>query len=411
MSMRDVVARYTVAHDDTPDLSPGAASGEPARAVQRVLHLSLTFHEGGRWVAIRNLVRGLHRHGVDSHLASLEVGGAPGPGGEGEVEGYVALDRQRLFDVEACRRLMRYCRAQDITLVHSHDGASQFTVALARYLGLRCAHVSTFHRSLGFESATRRARLRNAFALTRTERVVTGSRERRDHYLATNYVSSRKVACVPLGIDVHAFAPDPKGRLEARQALGVAPQEVIVGVIGHLGPEKGVDQVVRAMLKIAGRPGVPWRLVIAGDGPKSRRRWLEALAADLGRRVKFLGFQPDVSRWLQAFDLLAHAPRMEAFGLAVVEAMATALPVVATRVGGLVDVVRHGTTGLIVPVDSTDDLCDALVRLIDNPAVRSTMGENARRVAVTEYELGLYAQRYLDIYERVLGPRAAGSAV
>src|SRR5207249_4315717 len=125
---------------------------------------------------------------------------------------------------------------------------------------------------------------------------------------------------------------------------------------GHFGPEKGLDVVLRGfgdLLRAA--PGAPGRLAILGDGPPGRRAELEALAARVAPgRVEFLGFRSDVASWYPAFDVLIHAPRLEAFGLAVAEAMASGLPVIGAAVGGVPDLVHHGVTGMLVPPEDPE---------------------------------------------------------
>jgi len=124
-----------------------------------------------------------------------------------------------------------------------------------------------------------------------------------------------------------------------------------------------------------------------------------------GHGVVFAGFRQDVERWFFGFDVFVHAPRLEAFGLVLAEAMATALPVVATRVGGIPDIVRNGRTGILVEPDSPVALADALEQVVRDAALRCEMGTAGRRVALAEYTVELYARRHARLYRDLLAGR------
>jgi glycosyltransferase involved in cell wall biosynthesis len=258
----------------------------------------------------------------------------------------------------------------------------------------------TFHRSLGFETARLGNRVRNALAALQCGAIVTASRERRQHFLDENYVNAKKVVRIPFGVDTQRFRPDSGVRREVRRELGLQPDTPVVGAIGHFGPEKGLDQVVRNFVALTARklPGEPF-LVLVGDGSPAQREVLEGWSRQVPGRVFYAGFRNDVERWLQAWDVFVHLPRLEAFGLVVAEAMATGLPVVATAVGGLLDLVRNGITGFLVPPNSPEAAADALERLLLDPALRESMAYRARQVAQAEFSMDLCAQRYLHLYQ------------
>jgi glycosyltransferase involved in cell wall biosynthesis len=147
-------------------------------------------------------------------------------------------------------------------------------------------------------------------------------------------------------------------------------------------------------------------LVIVGDSSATERQALDGLVRQVpAGQLLFPGFRSDVERWLQAFDVFAHAPRLEAFGLVVVEAMATGLPVVATPVGGILDLVRDGQTGFLVPPEAPEKVADALERLIRDRPLRAAMGDQARQAAVAEFDASLYLQRHFQLYQDLLAGR------
>jgi glycosyltransferase involved in cell wall biosynthesis len=118
--------------------------------------------------------------------------------------------------------------------------------------------------------------------------------------------------------------------------------------------------------------------------------------------VQFVGFQDRPERFFAALDVFIHTPRAEAFGLVVAEAMATGLPVIATEVGGLLDLVRPGITGLLVPVENPPQIAAALDSLLTDRCERELLGAKATQVATEEYGLELYAHRHIQLYKRVI---------
>lgn len=373
-----------------------------------VMHLTLAFTPGGRRQAIATLLKRLPTWGVASDLVCLDELGFE-PNASDAPAGVVAcLDRRSLLDREAVRKLAAICRQQNTEVIHAHDAASQFTAALLRLRLNKVRLLMTFHRSLGFESATRLDRLRNAFACRLSQAIVTGSRERRSHFLQENLVNSRKVVRIPFGIDTDRFRPDAGIRASLRRELDLDAETTVLGAVGHFGEEKGVDVVLRAYAALARRGTCgPTALVLIGDGTDAQRESMHALAAEIPGRVIFAGFRRDIERWFQVFDVFVHGARQEAFGLVLVEAMAVGLSVVATRVGGIPDIVRDGQTGLLASSEDHEAMATAFERLVRDPSQRATMGAEARRLALAEYSADLYAKRYAQLYQDIVAGRAA----
>jgi glycosyltransferase involved in cell wall biosynthesis len=372
-----------------------------------VLHLTISFSPGGRRRAIVTLADHLRKRSVRSFLGCLDELGCLPTEVAGVFDSYRVFGHRSAFDWTAIRQLGDYCQNVGIEIIHAHDAASQFMAALLRTLNPRYKLLMTFHRSLGSESATARDRARNAFANLFTAAVVTGSSERRQHYLSENFIQREKVIRIPFGIDTCCFSPDPAAAAAIRSDLGLSRDTFIVGAVGHFGQVKGLDAVVRGFQRLSVRSlPAPVAMVVVGSGTEAQEQSLRALAAaQPSAKIILAGFQSDVHRWMNAFDLFAHAPRLEAFGLVLVEAMASRLPVVATRIGGVPDIVRDGLTGILVSPDAPEQLADATQRLLCNPELREAMAAAGHRIAVTEYSAERYADRYLDVYQALLHGR------
>lgn len=400
----DVGGRGAIkAVDEAPRAAGKAGPVAPAR--MRIAHMTLSAAPGGRREAILSLAARLKKEGVGAHLLCLEGLGSPTDKLLSAFDTVHAMDQWSMYRPSAIRALGRLCKSLDIDLIHAHDAASQFAAALLRATGHRIRVVTTFHRTLGFESARIRDRLRNALAGLVTDAVVVGSRERREHYLARNWIASRKVIQIPFGVDLARFRPDAQARAAIRGSLGIPDETILIGAAGHFGPVKGLDVAVRAFeALLRRRPTRSVRLLIVGTGTPDREAHLRSLADRTPPgNVLFAGFQEAAERYLAAMDVFLHTPRAEAFGLVVAEAMATGLPVVGASVGGVLDMVRPGETGVLVAPENPDAIADALALLVAGEDDRGRLGRQARNVAAKEYSLDLYADRHRRLYNEVLG--------
>lgn len=204
---------------------------------------------------------------------------------------------------------------------------------------------------------------------------------------------------IPYGIDGRAWSLDHGDRGAKRTALGATDQAVVVGVASRLIPGKGHAVLLKAM-RIAVGEAPDLCLVVAGDGPLRSDLESEARMLPAGS-VRFLGFVDDVPSLLHSCDVVAFPtlPELsEGFGLAALEAMAAARPVIATDVGPLPELVGDGQAGVIVPAGSVDGLAEALVRLAKDGELRARLGKRGRQRAAAEYSLDSMVDRTLEVY-------------
>ncbi len=368
----------------------------------RILHVALSFTAGGRREAIRSLALGLRSHAVSSHICALHTLDLDDERDPDWFDGSLQLDRNSLLDRHALLTLRRYCREHAIDIVHSHDGASQFSSVLA--LPWRGPEVlMTFHRSLGFESATWRDRLRNRIAGWRSGAIVTASRERREHYLEENHIAAGKVLCIPLGIDTTRFQPESEQRVLIRNRLGIGDDATLVGAAGHFGHIKGIDLAIRAFQEcryVAANRNC--HLVVLGRGDTAVERAMQSLVReDMRERVHLVGFQEHPEHWFNALDVFLHGARQEAFGLVLAEAMACGVPIVAARVGGIPEVVRDGVGGVLVDSPNADLLATALDDLLQDDERRKALGSSAAAHARQALSRDRYVNDYLALYQQL----------
>lgn len=223
--------------------------------------------------------------------------------------------------------------------------------------------------------------------------------------------STSQFQIVPLGLDLASLAAiDSKDRVAARHTLGLGPDARIVTTVGRLTAIKNHRLLLEAARMVAARVSQVL-FVIAGDG--ELRADLERQAADLGiaDRLRFLGWRRDLPVIYAASDVVAITSDNEGTPVALIEAMAAAVPGVSTSVGGVPDLVRDGITGLLTPAARADAFAEAVVRLLTNEAERAEMGRRARTAVVEAYSIRRLVNDIDRLYRSLLvGGGAVASA-
>ncbi|HEU4928899.1 MAG TPA: glycosyltransferase family 4 protein, partial [Candidatus Krumholzibacteria bacterium] len=213
------------------------------------------------------------------------------------------------------------------------------------------------------------------------------------------------------GVDTIAFrSATPVERSVTRRALGLADDDVVLIAVGSLKPIKGVDVLLHAMAPLV-RKQPRLRLVVVGDGPD--RSALESLARELSMadRVSFLGLRADVDVVLRAADALVLPSRTEALPTVLLEAMASGLPVVATRVGGVPEIVEEGRSGLMVPPEDASALGSVLARVATDATLRRSLGERGRAVVESRFRVETMCENRMAYFEELLARETAIPAV
>lgn len=239
-------------------------------------------------------------------------------------------------------------------VIHDHEGSAEIythpgpLLALRRLIEPRIATLGVAYVALTEEAA--------AYAVSVSRRPA------------------QQVVVVPNGINLKHLMACTLSRADARSQLSLPLSVTLIVSVGRLRPVKGFDLLLEAVARLPAAV----HLAIAGEGPQHAALAARAARLDLAGRVHFLGHLTDVRPLLRAGDIYAQPSHREAFGLAAAEAAACGLPVVASAVGGLREIVRHGETGLLVPPGCSDELAAALARLVADPSLSHRLGSSAR---------------------------------
>jgi glycosyltransferase involved in cell wall biosynthesis len=376
-----------------------AAAKADVTAPLRVLELLVSTDLGGGPAHVRDLVAGLA--GAEFQFT---VAGPPGGPYEREFAAlgapFVSVRADRL-SVGVLRRVVHLIRERGIQVVHSHGkGAGLYGRLAARLTGAAAIH--TFH-GIHYQNYPRlyltveRYLARHGYAVVH----VSASQER--EALALGLAPAGRSRLLVNGVDsarVRALARAPL----SREVLGLAADALVLGTVARFDPVKGLDVLVRAFAQIlARRPDA--QLLLVGDGPEAPRLRELAGALGLAACVVFAGAVKDAARGLVALDLYVSASQREGLPLALLEAMACGLPVLATRVPGNVDVVKDGVTGVLVPPGDPAGLARAAVELLEDPARRRALGEAGRERVESHFALSRLVTEMGDLYREAAGFR------
>jgi glycosyltransferase involved in cell wall biosynthesis len=310
-------------------------------------------------------------------------------------------------DVAAALTLWRLFRRGRPAIVHTHTSKAGFVGRLAAWLaGVPVViHQPHGHIFYGYWSRPRTALF---VALERiaahwTDTIVTLTAREVDEHLERGIGRPRQFAVVPSGVPTGALREAAPPREVARARLGLPPEAYVIAGVGRLVPIKGFDLLVAALGEVVA--AVPdTHVVLIGEGAEREALRARAEALGVGDRLHITGSVTDVVACLAGADVLVAPSRNEGMGRVLVEAMALSLPVIGTRVGGIVDVILDRECGLLVPPEDPGALAAALVELGQDRALRAKLGAAARPRAEA-FSTAVAAAAMGALYERLVRSR------
>jgi sugar transferase (PEP-CTERM/EpsH1 system associated) len=366
--------------------------------VLKVAHVVLSMEIGGLESVVLDLVRESPRLGQGVAVACTERTGALAAQVEALGVRVSCVHKRPGVRLETIGRLVSVLREYRPDVVHTHQiGALFYAGPAARRAGVPVV-VHTEHGKHYGEC--RRTRWIGWLAGRHAARFLCVSADIAAAAEAHRIVPRRKIHVVPNGIDTDRFRDGGNPGL-LRQSLGIPPGAPLIGTVGRLCEVKRQDLLIRAFHRVRARVADA-HLLLVGDGPLMGE--LSALAAGLGLadQVHFAGYQPRPEPYLHAMDVFALSSRSEGMPLAVLEAWAAGLPVVATRVGGLPDLIDDGGTGLLVSFGDEDALAGSLCDLIADPDFTRRLGEAGRNRVESHFSLRRMADEYQRHYVELL---------
>jgi glycosyltransferase involved in cell wall biosynthesis len=295
-------------------------------------------------------------------------------------------------DLRAIRALIRFCRRESVDILHTHSGIDSWVGGIAaKFAGVPAVRTRHLFLPLKYNPIN--------FVHYLFDRFFALGETMRNMLVKECGFPPEKVINIPTGIDFESFAPR-YSRQEIRSTLKINDDVFVVLTVAVIRGVKRHDVALKAF-KILHTKFPTSLYLIAGEGPM--RSDMERLASELGidGAVRFLGHRTDVADLMRAADVMLLTSRSEAQSQALTQSIGLGLPVVATAVGGVPEVVLHEKTGLLVPPDDPDRTASGLLRIAEEPMFAKSLGEQGKAHALQHYSLKVMLDRSEEVYKQL----------
>jgi len=302
--------------------------------------------------------------------------------------------RKGLADPRGWIRFHRWLRKESPDVIHAHLPHAAWLARWSRLAApvrividtLHSSHTGSIGRRIGY-------RLSNWLP----DEVTAVSQAAADAHLAAKMAA--QITVLPNGVDTDVWRPDPAARAPLRNELSLLNNEFLWLAAGRLDPVKDYPTLLSAMAKLP----TTVRLAIAGTGPSESQLREQSTALGLDSRIRFLGFEPNVLRWMQAADGFVLSSLWEGLPIALLEAAACGLPAVATDVPGTREAIEEGRTGWLIAPSKPSLLAESMLRMMQSPnQTRQTMGTQARQHVLDHFSLREVLDRWEVLYQQLL---------
>ena len=327
-----------------------------------------------------------------------------------EVHPLVARARERGWPAEqinvqarlswpAIQAIAHRVREEGFSVIHSHEYKSNLYGCLAA----RLAGARRVASVRGYTDHTWALRLYKRFDLLTLHAFdgVIAVSEHLRQWLIRHGLPAARIVTAHDALDLALFTMNAATRAEVRSRFGISDPQFVVTTVGRLSPEKGHRCLLEAAQSILGEhPDA--RFMIVGDGPLRGQLEQQVRSLEINTAVIFAGYQVDVAGFLGASDLFVLPSLREGTPNALLEAMALAKPVVVSQVGGMLEIVKNGETGFLVPPQDPDSVAQAVLTLMRDPNQAAAMGRRARQVIEQDFNVQRLARQIAAVYDQVL---------
>ena len=303
-------------------------------------------------------------------------------------------------------RLRKFISDHKVEIIHCQVSKDLATVVPAmRLSGL---HVPVL-LSKRIGSYVNKKDILHRFTYAHVSKVLAISTVIHKNVLDTTPMTSDRVLTLHDAVDTEKFSPERVDRRAVRAAFGLGDNIVAIGFVGRFSPGKGHEELLNAAAALRTRYPSARYLVVgeASYGEETYERKMKDLCHDLGLDtvVTFAGFRKDIAEVMSAFDIFAFPSHAESFGVVLIEAMAMELPVVSTNCDGVLDIMVDGETGIFVNPRSSQELANALSRLIRDPTLRTQMGKAGRTRVKFLFDQKAHSEKLEKIYYSLVKAR------
>jgi glycosyltransferase involved in cell wall biosynthesis len=317
---------------------------------------------------------------------------------------YYILRPRSGFSISYYAALYKLIKTHRVKLIQAHLLGSTLTYSLIALL-MRLPLVATLHGRVDVNPNEKFIAIKNKIMQFGVNKLVAVSQDLAAYIAARGLFKKADIAIIYNGIDIKKYQ---KTNAQAiRQSLAIDPQALLIGSVGNVRPAKAYKVLIDAAKIVTERqPSV--HFIIAGHKKADLMAELDAQLQrlHLADKVHFIGFQQDSAAFLGQMDLFALSSSSEGFSIATLEAMATELPVVATRCGGPEEILQHESTGLLVALNNPNELAAALLQLMQDPQLQQRLAQQGKQHVANTFAMDTLLAQYRTIYAGLINRQA-----
>lgn len=379
----------------------------------KVLHIITRLDKGGSAENTFLTVKGLDKKKYEVSLMSGPVQD-PNQERRTQVEEYgisfipipvLVRNINVVFDSIALYKVWKFLNQENFDVVHTHTSkAGLLGRFAAKFAGVpHIIHTPHGHVFFGYfgplktKIFIRLEKLANRIS----ERIVALTQREKADYISYKTCPEEKIAVIHSGIELEKFQELPRAeKIKIKKEIGLPEDSFVVGTVGRLVPVKGPEYLIKAsQYLLPEHPNTSF--LFAGDGPLKEALYKKAKKTGGEKNILFLGWRDDIARVLAVFDVFCLSSLNEGMGRVLVEAMALGIPIVASDVGGIPDLVIHGKNGFLVPPKNPEELAKHIQILIQNKDQRIKMGQAGKKMS-QKFSHETMVKNISELYEEVL---------
>lgn len=308
---------------------------------------------------------------------------------------YLTFQGSGSINFKLAWQLAMLCRKQTCTIIHAHDSHALTAALLARLL-FRCSAKLVVSRKVAFPIG-KSWLSRYKYQTKHISQIICISQAVRN-IVAQTVPDSAKLTVIYDGVDVSRFT-NSQLTTDLRQALHCTSETILIGTIASLVPSKDLFTFLATAKQLL-QQGLQTKFLIIGDGPQKSDLQVFATQEKIAEHILFMGFRADIPTLLPQLDIFMFTSKQEGMGSVLLEAMACQVPIVATRVGGIPEIVEDQVTGLLAEVGDTKGLAQAVNKLLQNPKTRQQLVSRAKH-QLTNFSIDTMARNTLAVYTQV----------
>ena len=314
----------------------------------------------------------------------------------------IVIDQFSKMDYRFVKELRNVFKRENPLLIHSHGVRANFLCRLAARPLPHLPVITTVHSVLRYDYP-------NTISYFLASRMEFWTRQWNKHYIAISKairqillnegINEKQITLIHHGIDIEEFNIS-ESKDQIRDTLGIPKDAFVIGSVSRLVPIKGLNDILNALSQVIEKfPNIHWLAV--GEGPERQNLDLLVKTRNLEGNIHFLGFRQDIPRCLKAMDLFISSSYSEGFGLSLIEAMASRIPIISTPVGGISDFLLDHINGLAVPSHRPDEIARCIIKLYENPQLREKLISAAYQTVHEKFTLEKMADHTLDLYNKL----------